>query len=167
MKRVFFVFFILTLFPFMIYAQEIDMTDVEVEPYDTVQFPPFLLEMRRSEIITLGSYPFTSMAVGVGYSFFKYFSNGMDPKYRPISFMKTSSANFTDEETRGIILGAAGLSLGIGIIDFFLNQIIISKERQEKAERFGENGLDPDITIIPVYKDKKENFTVFESEETE
>ena len=154
-KSIFVVLFIFVII-FSLSAVEIDMTGIEVEPYDKVEFPQFLLDMRRAEIVTFGSYPFTTMAVGAGFSLFKYFSSGMDSKYTPNPFIKTSSANLTDAETRGIILGAAGLSLGIGIIDFFLNQIALSTEKQKKEAMLGENGLDPDITIIPVYKNKTE-----------
>jgi len=152
-KKIFFVLSIVFMC-FSLSANEIDMTGIEVESYDSVNFSPFLKDMRRSEIITLGSYPFTTMAVGAGYSIYKYFSNGMDSKYTPNPFIKTSSANLTDAETKGLILGAAGLSLGIGIIDFFLNQIALAKEQQEKEALLGKDGLDPDIKIIPVYKNK-------------
>lgn len=159
MKKNIFIAINLLILVFSLSAKDIDMTGVEVESYDNVNFPPFLLDMRRSEIVTFGSYPFTMMTVSAGYSLFKYFSNGMDSKYTPNPFMKASSANLTDAETKGIILGAAGLSIGIGIIDFFLNQIAIASEKQEKEARLGENGLDPDITIIPVYKTKSETDT--------
>lgn len=154
-KGIFAVLFIFIL-AFSLSAVEIDMTGVEVESYDNVEFPQFLLDMRRTEIVTIGSYPFTSLLVGAGFSMYKYFSSGMDSKYTPNPFMKTSSANLTNAETTGIILGAAGLSLGIGIIDFFLNQIALATEMQKKEASLGENGLDPDITIIPVYKTKTE-----------
>ena len=86
-KSIFIVLFIFVLI-FSLSAVEIDMTGVEVEPYDNVNFPQFLLDMRRAEIVTFGSYPFTSMAVGAGFSLFKYFSSGMDSKYTPNPFIK-------------------------------------------------------------------------------
>ena len=156
LKKSFFIVLYCLFLVMSLSAAEIDMTGIEVESYDNVNFPQFLLDMRRSEIVTFGSYPFTTMAVGAGYSLFRYFSSGMDSKYTPNPFIKASSANLTDAETKGIILGAAGLSIGIGIIDFFLNQIAVAKEQQEKEAKLGENGLDPDITIIPVYKNKIE-----------
>ncbi len=152
MKKTIFILLNIMVVIFSLSAVEIDMTGIEVEPYDNVNFPQFLLDMRRSEIVTFGSFPFTTMAVGAGYSFYKYFANGMDSKYTPNPFIKTSSANLSDAETRGLILGAAGLSLGIGILDYFLNQIALATEKQEKEAKLGENGLDPDIKIIPVYK---------------
>ena len=157
MKKLLLIPFILIFSIVSIFAQQLDLSNIEIEPYDPEEFPPELRELRRSEIITFGSYPFATMFVGAGYSFYKYFANGMDPKYAVNPLRKASSANLSDMETKGIILGAAGLSLGIGIVDFFLNRIMLAKEEQARNENLGTDGLDEDIKIIPVYKNKAEN----------
>lgn len=157
MKKLPLIFFILIFSAFSVIAQQIDMTNIEVEPYSPDEFSPELKELRRSEIITFGAYPFATMAVGAGYSLYRYFANGMDSKYAVNPLRKASSANLSDPETKGIILGAAGLSLGIGIVDFFLNRAMLAKEELEKNKSLGKDELDEDIKIIPVYKNKTED----------
>ena len=48
MKKTIFILLNIMVVIFSLSAVEIDMTGIEVEPYDNVNFPQFLLDMRRS-----------------------------------------------------------------------------------------------------------------------
>ncbi len=149
MKKLFFCLSCFIVLSSLIFAQKIEVEGAE--PYQYEEFPEWAHQLRRSEIITVGSYPFTVMAVGFGYSFYRYFANNMDNKYSPNPFMNANNKNYSAEEQKKMIKYAAGMSFGIGLTDFIINQVIISKEK--KQEKLKEEAWDPDIEIIPVKKD--------------
>ena len=140
---IFIVVFFLPLF-----AQKIEVPNAE--PYQYEEFPEWAHQLRRSEIITIGSYPFTVMAVGFGYSFYRYFANNMDNAYTPNPFINANNKNYTTEEQKKMMMYAAGMSLSVGLFDFIINQTIKSEEKKQAKQK--EEAWDPDIEIIPVKK---------------
>ena len=147
-KIAFLLIFMFLYFPSVSFAEEITP-----EPYTSAEFSQVDLNLRRGEIVAFGSLPFTMMWAGTGYSIFRYFNNGMQSEYAPNFFNKYSSANFSKKEKNAIIIGAAGASLMIGLADFIIGQVLENLENQNQAEKT-EDFLDPDITIIPVYKEE-------------
>ena len=147
MKKQFFFIILLVTFCSLLFAQKIEVEGAE--PYQYDEFPEWAHQLRRSEIITVGSYPFTVMAVGFGYSFYRYFANNMDNAYTPNPFVNANNKNYSTEEQKKMIKYAAGMSLGIGLTDFIINQVIMSKEKKQEKEE----DWDPDIEIIPIRKD--------------
>lgn len=136
---------------FTVFSQEQDNTP---ESYSKSEFPVFVQDLRRGEIITIGSYPFTLAAVGTGYSLYRYFANDMDSSYMPNPFAKNySNASLSKKEQATVMLTAAGLSIGIGLADFIVTKVVQGIEAKNMDEKDPEE-LDPDITIIPIYKEK-------------
>ncbi|MBO4732459.1 MAG: hypothetical protein J5597_06625 [Spirochaetaceae bacterium] len=131
-----------------VFAQSLKLEDAE--PYQYEEFPEWAHQLRRSEIITVGSYPFTMMSVGFGYSLYRYFANDMSSSYSPNPFVNANSKNYTADEQKKMIKYAAGMSLGIGLLDFIINQSIRSEEKKQAKQK--EEDWDPDIEIIPVKK---------------
>ncbi|MBQ3799886.1 MAG: hypothetical protein II837_06275, partial [Treponema sp.] len=83
-------------------------------------------DMRRGEIISLGSVPFVGLWVVGGYGGYKYFSGKTDRFPNPFS----PKDAFEKEEIWTMVGVTAGVSLGIGLTDFFVNLA-----RRKKAER--------------------------------
>lgn len=46
------------------------------EPYKDAEFEPWVLELRRAEIITIGAFPLAYLLTGLGYDYYYYLSNG-------------------------------------------------------------------------------------------
>ncbi len=107
---------------------------VTIEPYTKDEFPVWAKDLRRTEIVTLGSLPFVTLGVTMGYSFYRYFSHGMDTAYFPNPMAKSSSAaNLNTDEQIGIIATSAAISLLIGLTDLTV-QLIRRKNEPGKTD---------------------------------
>lgn len=93
------------------------------EPYSDNEFPGFLHDLRRAEIITLGAMPFITFNATLGYSLGKFAFNNFDPQYFVNPFAQSSDSSFSTDEQIGIILTSLGISLCIGITDFIVNSV--------------------------------------------
>ncbi len=126
---------------------------IQIEPYREGEFPDWLLDVRRAEIVTLGSLPFTTLSSTLVYMFYRYASNGFSKDYFPNPLAKSSaSANLTKDEQIGIISVSACLSLTAGIADYIISSIKRS-ENQKKADERTE-GTAKNVTITPVNTEK-------------
>lgn len=110
------------------------------EPYDTSELPESLLDLRRFEIVTLGSLPFVMLDSTLAYSTYRFAVEGTGS---PTPF--ASSSNFSTDEQMGLVLTSLGISVGIGLTDLIIRIIKrgVSNKRIKK-----ESGKD--IQIIPV-----------------
>lgn len=90
--------------------------------------PSWLKNLRRSEIVSLGSLPFTTLCVTLGYSLFKGFGNGFSNGI-PNPLAKDKNGFSTDEQL-GIFFTSLGISLLIGVTDY-----IVSSVKDKKTEK--------------------------------
>lgn len=115
------------------------------EPYRENEFPQFLKDARRFEIITLGALPFVSIQTTLGYSTIQYFKHDCEGAYFPNPF---AAASYSQEEQIGILLTSLGICVGIGLTDLII-QII--KRNNVKRRSSIQNS---DIIITPVVDDR-------------
>lgn len=119
---------------------------VTIEPYTKDEFPGWLQDMRRAEIVSLGSLPFVTLGVTLGYSLFRYFSHDMNPDYFPNPFAKSSSAaRLTTDEQLGILFTSLGVAAVVGITDFTISSI--QRHKWNKAQEELNRGA---VEIIPL-----------------
>lgn len=147
MKQKFFIFFIALNFIFQsnipVYSQ-----NHTPEPYTEDEFPAFMYDLRRAEIITLGAMPFITLGTSLGYSFGKYAYHGFDSNYFSNPFAKTEENMYTPDEQVGIILTSLGISLGIGITDLIVQSI----KRSSKQKKIKNDNNSP-IKITSISED--------------
>lgn len=119
---------------------------VTIEPYTKDEFPGWLQDMRRAEIVSLGSLPFVTLGVTLGYSLYRYFSHDMNPDYFPNPFAKSSSAaRLTTDEQLGILFTSLGVAAVVGITDFTISSI--QRHKRNKAQEELNRGA---VEIIPL-----------------
>ena len=118
------------------------------EPYEKDEFPGILHDIRRAEIITLGSMPFITFSATLGYSFGKYASHNFDSSYFVNPFSSTDENSFSTDEQIGILLTSLGISAGIGLTDFTVHAVKRSN-RQRKLKK----QKNTDIQINPIMED--------------
>ena len=119
---------------------------VTIEPYTKDEFPGWLQDLRRAEIVSLGSLPFVTLGVTLGYSLFRYFSHDMNPDYFPNPFAKSSSAaRLTTDEQLGILFTSLGVAAAVGITDFTISSI--QRHKRNKAQEELNRGA---VEIIPL-----------------
>lgn len=119
----------------IIYSQTPPKTKVIPEPYLQEEFPSWTHQLRRSEIITLGSLPFTTLGITTVYGLFRYITNGFNREYIPNPLAKSSSAaNLNEDEQKKIVIASISASLLVGIIDLVITLIKQAKENKSKDQ---------------------------------
>ncbi len=129
-----------SLFP--LYAD--DFTVEGAEPYDTKATPQWLKDLRRGEIITLGSWPFTVLLTSLGYSLIQVGAHNFDFSYMRNPF-STVGGDYSESETLGIIFTSLGISVGVGMADFLVNLV-----KRKKAEKKNNSRQMENVTITPL-----------------
>lgn len=104
-------------------------------PYEEDEFPQGLKDLRRFEIIALGSMPFVTLDVNFAYSLGKPVVNAISTgDWSSYSFKNplTASANYSTDEIKGIIWTSIGISVGIALTDYIIN--LIHRNKIKRAE---------------------------------
>ena len=110
-----------------IYAQEEEIAI----PYKPDEFPQWTVDLRRAEIITIGSFPLSFMFTALIYDISMAASNNFDPT---IPF----GSNRSQQDVTNLLLISAGVSVAIGLTDFIIHQVKrnnLEKEQQELDEQ--------------------------------
>ncbi len=94
----------------------------EPEEYGEEEFPQFLKDLRRLEIILFGSLPFTLFVSLETYDIYRYFSNDLAPEYQPWPF-QTQGVPYTRDEALGVFVSALIVSLVLSIADLIIGKI--------------------------------------------
>lgn len=137
---------LLIFLPGVLFAAE---PSIQIEPYREGEFPDWLQDVRRAEIVSLGSLPFTTLSATLVYSIYRYAANGFDKDYFPNPLAKSSaSANLSKDEQIGIITVSAGLSVAAGIADYIISAVRRSKNDKLEEER--DAGIAQNVTVTPV-----------------
>ena len=102
-------------------------TDTTPEPYREDEFSQGLKDLRRFEIITLGSMPFITLNSSIAYNGYKY-ATGKADKFNPLAV-----ADYSQKEMERIIVTSLCISTGIGITDYVVN--LIKRSRKNKKLR--------------------------------
>lgn len=132
-KRTFFLFLIFT-FIFNANVFSADTTNTSPAPYEEDEFPQGLKDLRRFEIIALGSMPFVTLDVNIAYSIGKPFVECMQTgNWSNYSFSNplTASADYSSDEIKGVIWTAVGISVGIALTDYIIN--LVKRNKLQKA----------------------------------
>jgi len=96
-------------------------------PYKPDEFPQWTLDLRRAEIVTIGSFPLSFMFTAIIYDLTKSASAGFDPT---IPFGSSRS----QEDIKNMLIISGGVSLAVGLTDFIIQQVKRSKKEKEKQE---------------------------------
>ena len=127
-----------------------DLTISDAEPYNEKSMPQWVKDMRRCEVITLGSWPFTTLMVSLTYSFGMFAANGWDSSYFRNPF-SSSGEGYSYSEIKGILLSSAAVSVGIGVADLIWQ--IVKRERAKK-KRNAEQLKNVTVTPLETSEDR-------------
>lgn len=129
-------------------AIEEETVDRTPEPYSKDEFPLWQRELRRFEIITLGSLPFITMFSFWGYDIVRSIQHKGDPAYYPWPMKRSDIAvPMTSDEQMKVFFTAVGVSVGIALFDVCFRAIKRSIDNK-KLER--ENIITEDaIQLVP------------------
>ena len=97
--------------------------------------PAWLRDIRRYEIVALGSFPFTMFFSTIAMDLHRWNrETGMDwarRQYAPWPIKASGAVAMTDDEQRATIFIAAGLSVTIALVDHF----VVRSRRQRERRR--------------------------------
>ena len=88
------------------------------EPYADDEFVLPLQDIRRFEIITLGSFPITAILSYLVYGLVRYAVHGFAVDYAPIG--SATTVPYTLEENLGVMAVAGSSAIVIAVIDFII-----------------------------------------------
>ena len=132
-----------------------DTKSTTPEPYEEDEFPSWLKDLRRAEIITLGAMPFITLNTSLCYSFGNYAFHNFDSDYFLNPFAQGSdTSSYTSGEQAGILLTSLGICLGIGITDFIVHSVKRSNQKKKmRTQKKGNINIesvadDPEATKI-------------------
>ena len=124
--------------------------DTTPAPYTDDEFPQFMKDLRRAEIVSFGALPFVTLTSTIVYSSARYAQHGFDSEYFPNPFAKASASNgYSTAEQAGILLTSAGISVGIGLTD-----LLVSVIRRKAAKKKLERKEKAPIVVTPIAEDK-------------
>lgn len=94
-------------------------------PYDPAEFAPWLHDLRRAEIIAVGSYPVTVLLSAVTYEVGRFavasiVAGQVQPGIAPLFFRSSPGPTFSTQEQVGIFITAAVASAVIATIDWLI-----------------------------------------------
>jgi hypothetical protein len=110
------------------------------EPYTKDEFPEWANDLRRAEIVSIGSFPLSYLVTTLVFDIGRYVDKlSTDPEnanyYAPLFFGNANKKIYTEEEKTGLILGSIGVSVAIAIVDFIIGQVEKSEARDRELRR--------------------------------
>jgi len=138
MNKIYFSFFICLLLFGIFFCNAEDSDDnTDPDPYEKEEFSEWILDLRRAEIIFFGLIPLALGLTFEVYDIFRYYTNNMDPLYKPWPFKEPNAATYETEEQIGIIITAVSISALITLADFIIEKIFYTeiKDKADKSEK--------------------------------
>jgi hypothetical protein len=90
------------------------------EEYTEDEFPGWLHDLRRAEIVLVGSFPITMFVSVFAYDIIRYASNGFQPEYAPWPFKGPGAVGLEDAEKRGVLIAGVSISGLLAVADYLL-----------------------------------------------
>ncbi len=140
------IFAAIIIFLFIAVANSFCQTNTTPEPYSDDEFPQFMLDLRRFEIITLGSMPFITLNSSIVYNGYK-FASGKTDTFNPLA-----TADYTQDEMENIIITSLCISAGIGLTDYIVNLVKRSRIKRRLRQQDSNISIEenPDAVRIPL-----------------
>jgi hypothetical protein len=117
------------------------------------EFPLWAHDLRRGEIITFGTFPFTMFFSTMAMDSIRYFDNNSDERYAPWPFKGPGAIEMSREEREKTFTAAILASVAIAAIDFAIVQVKRNKEKQRVEQQ--SNGREIRITRTSIVEDEK------------
>lgn len=101
--------------------------------FDTSEFPLWVKDLRRAEIVAFGSLPFTMFFTTFAMDTFRFANHGADFRYAPWPFKSAGGVDMDSRERTQTIITAAAVSVVISLVDYFIVRYKRSKAEEAAA----------------------------------
>lgn len=112
------------------------------EPYKDEEFPQWALDLRRFEIVSLGSVPFAMIGVTLGYGAIEMNRGNMNSIPNPLN----PGSSLDEGEQLKIFGMTLAVGIGIGLVDLVVN-LIKRNHQKKKMERLNATRQ---VLVVPV-----------------
>jgi hypothetical protein len=102
--------------------------DTDPEEYSEQEFSPFLRDLRRAEIIMLGTFPVTLFLSLEAYDIYRFAASGGALEYAPWPFRPPGAVGYTGKENLGMFLAAISTSVLIAAADYIIGRVKVKRE---------------------------------------
>lgn len=106
-------------------AQKAQPAEETPKPYQDEEFAPWMLELRRFEIIAVGAFPIAYLLVGMTYDYAYYLGSGFPQDNRPWP-VGPGTSGWTGDDLQAknwtLLAATAGVSLAIAGADWLLGR---------------------------------------------
>ncbi len=102
--------------------------DTEPEEYSEQEFLPFLRDLRRAEIVMLGTFPITLFLSLEAYDIYRFAASGGAREYTPWPFRPPGAVGYTGKENLGVFLAAVSTSVLIAAADYIVGRVKAKRE---------------------------------------
>lgn len=136
LRKIVLVGLLLALVPLSAPAQE---QEIVPEEYRAEEFTPFLRDLRRAEIVMLGSFPITLFMSLEVYDLYRFAKSEGAPEYAPWPFRPPNAATYSPRENLAVFLSAVSVSTLIAVTDFIIGRAQ-RRAAAEKADNGGNGG---------------------------
>jgi hypothetical protein len=108
----------------------LDSELIPATEFDTSEFPLWVRDLRRAEIVAFGSFPFTMFFSTFAMDSFRFANHNGNFSYAPWPFKSAGAVEMSRHERINTIIAAAAASLIISLVD----HIIMRYKRAKAAE---------------------------------
>ena len=105
------------------------------KPYEEEEFPQWLRDLRRAEVIMIGAIPFTFFFSIEIFDSYRYVSTNFNSLYAPWPFKGQAVAGYEKRDKHIIIITAVSLSACIAIADYIIIRITRGKKYVPKPKK--------------------------------
>ena len=119
MKKILLVILALSMTAFL-FAED---SDNEPVPYSPDEFPEWARDLRRAEIIMIGSVPVSIIVSGLVYSLYRWAQNDFDSAYAPGLLGSQSARELDDTEKLGVLTVTMSISGLLALTDYILGKV--------------------------------------------
>ena len=118
--------------------------------FDMSGFPQWARDLRRAEIVAIGSFPFTYFLTNFSFGMYRYSTNDWDRRYAPWPITGPGAIEPTNKQKISILGIAAGGAIIVSIVDFSIERSKRNRMARE-AEMYPEGT--PIIITRPLTED--------------
>lgn len=104
-------------------------------PYEKNEFPQWMKDLRRAEIIMIGSFPFTFFVSVEMFQLYRYAYYNFDANYAPWPVTGPETLAYEEQDKMNIILTAVTLSVSIAIADYIIVKVTQGKNPKVKPKK--------------------------------
>lgn len=130
-------------------------------PYQKEEFPAWLLDLRRADIVAFGSLPFTLFFTTFAVDSYRFYSNDWDRRYAPWPLKAPGAIEMDENQRIASFSVAIGLSVVIAVVDYLIVQY-----KRNRQEELAPPILKPEIIVEPWSPEDLYDGTIPQNSET-